>query len=136
MPQSSRMIVTRAACCSQRAISAFVGVCATHDAHSNATIATTLNKAKPRPTAPFTAMFRISLLARTESQSARPCLVSEVRGPALESPSLYKGVLAYHRWSPEEAVIRIASWNVNSIRARIAHLTEWLKSNSPDIMLL
>jgi exodeoxyribonuclease III len=33
-------------------------------------------------------------------------------------------------------VIRIASWNVNSIRARIAHLTEWLKTNSPDVMLL
>jgi exodeoxyribonuclease-3 len=33
-------------------------------------------------------------------------------------------------------VIRIASWNVNSIRARIVHLTDWLKNNSPEVMLL
>ncbi len=30
----------------------------------------------------------------------------------------------------------IASWNVNSIRARLEHVTTWLKSRSPDVLLL
>ena len=33
-------------------------------------------------------------------------------------------------------VIKIASWNVNSIRARIGHVTEWLKARQPDVLLL
>jgi exodeoxyribonuclease III len=32
--------------------------------------------------------------------------------------------------------LRIASWNVNSIRARIGHVTEWLKAHQPDVLLL
>ncbi len=32
--------------------------------------------------------------------------------------------------------IKLASWNVNSIRARIDHVTNWIKSNQPDILLL
>jgi exodeoxyribonuclease-3 len=32
--------------------------------------------------------------------------------------------------------IKIASWNVNSIRARLAHVTDWLKSVEPDVLLL
>ena len=35
-----------------------------------------------------------------------------------------------------EAKIRIASWNVNSIRARLEHVTAWLKANEPDVLLL
>ncbi len=30
----------------------------------------------------------------------------------------------------------IASWNVNSIRARLAHVTEWMKAAEPDVLLL
>ncbi len=30
----------------------------------------------------------------------------------------------------------IASWNVNSIRARLEHVTTWLKSRNPDVLLL
>lgn len=30
----------------------------------------------------------------------------------------------------------IASWNVNSIRARMEHVKEWLLSNRPDVLLL
>ncbi|HEV2274563.1 MAG TPA: exodeoxyribonuclease III [Acidobacteriaceae bacterium] len=30
----------------------------------------------------------------------------------------------------------IASWNVNSIRARLEHVTAWLKSRNPDVLLL
>lgn len=33
-------------------------------------------------------------------------------------------------------VIKIASWNVNSIRARLNHVTAWLKANEPDVLLL
>lgn len=32
--------------------------------------------------------------------------------------------------------MRITTWNVNSIRSRITHVTEWLKSNPCDIVLL
>jgi len=33
-------------------------------------------------------------------------------------------------------LIRIASWNVNSIRARLSHVTTWLTANQPDVLLL
>lgn len=32
--------------------------------------------------------------------------------------------------------MRIATWNVNSIRSRLPHVTEWLKNNPCDIVLL
>ncbi|WP_217425597.1 exodeoxyribonuclease III [Magnetospirillum sp. SS-4] len=32
--------------------------------------------------------------------------------------------------------IRIATWNVNSIRARLANVLDWLKSQQPDVLLL
>jgi exodeoxyribonuclease-3 len=30
----------------------------------------------------------------------------------------------------------IASWNVNSIRARVEQVTAWLKAHNPDVLLL
>ena len=33
-------------------------------------------------------------------------------------------------------VMKIASWNVNSIRARLNHVTAWLKSHTPDVLLM
>lgn len=32
--------------------------------------------------------------------------------------------------------MKIATWNVNSVRARIGHLTRWLKEFAPDIVML
>ena len=32
--------------------------------------------------------------------------------------------------------IKVASWNVNSVRARIDLLLNWIKTNNPDILLL
>ena len=32
--------------------------------------------------------------------------------------------------------MKISSWNVNSIRARIDNLKDYIKKNSPDILLL
>ena len=32
--------------------------------------------------------------------------------------------------------MRIASWNVNSIRVRLNHILEFIKKHSPDVMLL
>lgn len=32
--------------------------------------------------------------------------------------------------------MKIASWNVNSIRARVGHVTEWLHNREPDVLLL
>ena len=33
-------------------------------------------------------------------------------------------------------MIRVAAWNVNSVRSRIGHLAAWLKSFHPDVILL
>ena len=32
--------------------------------------------------------------------------------------------------------MKIATWNVNSVKARLAHLTRWLKEAAPDVVLL
>jgi len=32
--------------------------------------------------------------------------------------------------------MRIASWNVNSVRARLEHLTDWLRRASPDVVCM
>jgi exodeoxyribonuclease-3 len=37
---------------------------------------------------------------------------------------------------PKGADIEIASWNVNSIRARGEHVTNWLQERQPDVLLL
>ncbi len=41
----------------------------------------------------------------------------------------------FHR-SRREVTIKIASWNVNSIRARVEHVTTWLQARKPDVLLL
>lgn len=33
-------------------------------------------------------------------------------------------------------MIKIATWNVNSIKARLPHLLRWLKDAAPDVVLL
>ena len=33
-------------------------------------------------------------------------------------------------------MVTIATWNVNSVKARLDHLKQWLKEKSPDIVLL
>jgi exodeoxyribonuclease-3 len=51
-------------------------------------------------------------------------------------------IIAAQRWlmalKDHETVVlmKIASWNVNSIRARIDHVTEWLKLHQPDVLLM
>jgi exodeoxyribonuclease-3 len=32
--------------------------------------------------------------------------------------------------------MKVVSWNVNSIRARLEHVTAWLKANRPDVLFL
>jgi exodeoxyribonuclease-3 len=32
--------------------------------------------------------------------------------------------------------MKIASWNVNSIKARLDHVTTWLKANRPHVLFL
>ncbi len=36
----------------------------------------------------------------------------------------------------ERDAIKIVSWNVNSIRARLEHVTAWLRTHEPDVLLL
>src|SRR5688572_10907403 len=34
------------------------------------------------------------------------------------------------------ALVKLATWNVNSLRVRLPHLLDWLAANSPDAMCL
>ena len=33
-------------------------------------------------------------------------------------------------------IVKIASWNVNSVRSRISNILDWIKSEKPDILCL
>ncbi len=35
-----------------------------------------------------------------------------------------------------DGTVKIASWNVNSIRARVGHVTAWLRQHQPEVLLL
>jgi exodeoxyribonuclease-3 len=32
--------------------------------------------------------------------------------------------------------VKIATWNVNSLKVRLGHVTEWLRANGPDVLVL
>ena len=32
--------------------------------------------------------------------------------------------------------MKIASWNVNGVRARLDHVSDWLETNQPDVLAL
>jgi exodeoxyribonuclease III len=36
----------------------------------------------------------------------------------------------------DHSSLKIASWNVNSIRARIEHVKSWLDRHQPDVLLM
>ena len=44
--------------------------------------------------------------------------------------------MSYPQREVSELPIKIASWNVNSIRARMPLVTEWLQTQQPDVLLL
>src|SRR5579872_6151972 len=33
-------------------------------------------------------------------------------------------------------MLKVASWNLNSVRSRLTHVTAWLKVREPDVLLL
>jgi exodeoxyribonuclease-3 len=33
-------------------------------------------------------------------------------------------------------MLKVASWNLNSVRSRLAHVTTWLQAREPDVLLL
>ena len=35
-----------------------------------------------------------------------------------------------------ELMFKVASWNLNSVRSRLTHVTTWLKAREPDVLLL
>jgi exodeoxyribonuclease-3 len=39
-------------------------------------------------------------------------------------------------FSQRGGIMKVASWNVNSIRARLGHVTAWLQARQPDVLLL
>lgn len=53
-----------------------------------------------------------------------------------QTPNL--AVVAENRFpfKMQTAPLKIASWNVNSIKARLPHVQEWLESNKPNILFL
>ncbi len=55
------------------------------------------------------------------------------RGPPVASPRRRPG---RHRPSKPPAPVKIATWNVNSLRVRLPHLLPWLAAHAPDVMCL
>ena len=49
---------------------------------------------------------------------------------------VYDRLPKQRRLSPEEPALRIATWNVNSVRQRLGHLVAYLKEASPDALCL
>ena len=39
-------------------------------------------------------------------------------------------------FEPIGSLMKIATWNVNSIRARLDHVTHWLEVHQPDVLLM
>ena len=37
---------------------------------------------------------------------------------------------------PSSARVKVATWNVNSLRVRLPHLLDWLATHSPDVVCL
>ena len=33
-------------------------------------------------------------------------------------------------------MFKVASWNLNSVRSRLTHVTTWLQAREPDVLLL
>jgi exodeoxyribonuclease-3 len=33
-------------------------------------------------------------------------------------------------------MLKVASWNLNSVRSRLTHVTAWLKAREPDVLLM
>lgn len=44
--------------------------------------------------------------------------------------------ISFSSLMPHASSLSIATWNVNSVKARLPHLLEWLKRTTPDIVLL
>lgn len=62
--------------------------------------------------------------------------VSEDAGNLTSARDDEEGLSVSARRAERRPTIRIASWNVNSIRARIEHVTNWLTRLQPDVVLL
>ena len=45
-------------------------------------------------------------------------------------------VVQHMKGSRGKSVMRIASWNVNSLKARLSHVINWVTAQTPDVLLL
>ncbi len=68
---------------------------------------------------------------RSQTRSSSPSSTDAEGGPDLNV-----FVLEVWRRNIGGTAIRIATWNVNSIRARLDAVTAWLTGNAPDVLLL
>jgi exodeoxyribonuclease-3 len=59
-----------------------------------------------------------------------------MRNPCAVAEHLFLSSLADHFNPAESPAMKIASWNVNSINARLDNVTRWLQDQQPDVVLL
>jgi hypothetical protein len=59
-------------------------------------------------------------LSRSNHQSSHPVETVDIPAVTLEWGFMFK----------------VASWNLNSVRSRLFHVTAWLKDRQPDVLLL
>ena len=71
---------------------------------------------------------------RSRSRKAGDVLVGVVVCmPHLPGNRRFLGLLcALECW----LMFKVASWNLNSVRSRLTHVTTWLKAREPDVLLL
>jgi exodeoxyribonuclease III len=71
-----------------------------------------------------------------QSRPCRTATVDELRAHEVDQVSRPSQGRHCCQEEVREEVIEIASWNVNSIRARAEHVKAWLEANHPDVLLL
>src|SRR5581483_868690 len=58
------------------------------------------------------------------------------RGPAEDGPVAETSRQPSPALPSGDGTVSVASWNVNSVRARVRNLTDWLREAGPDVALL
>ena len=79
-----------------------------------------------RPRTPLSRCVRVPVTSSRKRSARRTTRASPTRGQA--------AARAIAADAPD--VLKIATWNVNSIKARLPHLLAWLRDAAPDVLLL
>ena len=81
---------------------------------------------------------RIAICAQTLKPMRRSAVFTRVRNLGVFTPALRKGSISVEqvRSQPLATAVKIATFNVNGITARLPVLLRWLKKSWPDVACL